>query len=102
MDEKELTKNVNEFEDICTGLRDLYERKNRDYGDSFHQTFKKFGLVMSAIRLGDKINRLETFIQKGDFKVEDESVEDTIRDIANYSIMTLMEIQRVKENKGGN
>lgn len=97
MDEKELTRNVNEFEDVCIKLRELYERKNRDYGDSFHTTFEKFGLTMSAIRLGDKISRLETYIQKGDFKVTDESVEDTIRDIANYSIMTLMEIQRQKE-----
>ena len=37
---------------ICDELNSLYERKNHDYGDSFHQTFVEEGLAMTRIRLG--------------------------------------------------
>lgn len=39
---------------ICDELNKLYEKKNHDYGDSFHQTFVEEGLAMTRIRLGDK------------------------------------------------
>ena len=40
--------------EICKGLNALYERKNHDYGDSFHTTFMEEGLAMVRIRLSDK------------------------------------------------
>lgn len=97
--EKEHQMKVNAFEDITIGLRNLFDAKNLDYGDSFGQSFRKWGLPMSCIRLGDKLNRLESFAQKKDMHVSDESVEDTLRDMANYAIMTLIEIQMAKDNK---
>ena len=45
---------------ICDELNSLYERKNHDYGDSFHQTFVEEGLAMTRIRLGDKFSRFKT------------------------------------------
>ena len=90
---------VNAFEDITIQLRNLYDAKNRDYGDSFGQSFRKWGLPMSCIRLGDKLNRLESFAQKKDMQVNDESVEDTLRDLANYAIMTLVELEMAKTFK---
>ncbi len=36
--------------DICNELNKLYERKNHDYGDSFHQTFVEEGMAMARIR----------------------------------------------------
>ena len=97
--EKQHQAKVNAFEDITIGLRELYDAKNRDYGDSFGQSFKKWGLPMACIRLGDKLNRLESFAQKKDMHVSDESVEDTLRDMANYAIMTLVEIQLSKKEE---
>ena len=97
--EKEHQMKVNAFEDITIGLRNLYDAKNRDYGDSFGQSFRKWGLPMSCIRLGDKLNRLESFAQKKDMLVNDESVEDTLRDLANYTIMTLIELQMAKKEE---
>lgn len=88
---------VNTFEDITIQLRNLYDAKNRDYGDSFGQSFEKWGLPMSCIRLGDKLNRLESFAQKKEMKVNDEKVEDTLMDLANYAIMTLVELNTKKE-----
>lgn len=97
--EKQHQQKVNAFEDVTINLRNLYDAKNRDYGDSFGQSFQKWGLPMSCIRLGDKLNRLESFAQKKDMKVDDESVEDTLMDMANYAIMTLVEMNMRKKNE---
>lgn len=83
---------VNAFEDVTTALRNLYDAKNRDYNDSFGQSFAKWGLPMSCIRLGDKLNRLESFAQSREMLVKDESIRDTLMDMANYAIMTLVEL----------
>ena len=95
--EKQHQDKVNAFEDVTIALRNLYDAKNRDYGDSFGQSFEKWGLPMSCIRLGDKLNRLESFAQKKDMQVSDESVEDTLMDLANYAIMTLVEMNLKKK-----
>ncbi len=93
---------------ICSYLNDLYERKNHDYGDSFHQTYIEEGMAMARIRLGDKFNRFKTLsrgydIQKGivkkvgeEQKVPDESLRDTLLDLANYAIMTVLELDEGK------
>ena len=95
--EKQHQEKVNAFEDVTIALRNLYDAKNRDYGDSFGQSFEKWGLPMSCIRLGDKLNRLESFARKKDMLVTDESVEDTLKDLANYAIMTLVEMNLKKK-----
>lgn len=97
--EKQHQQKVNAFEDVTINLRNLYDAKNRDYGDSFGQSFQKWGLPMSCIRLGDKLNRLESFAQKKDMQVDDERVEDTLMDMANYAIMTLVEMNMRKKNE---
>lgn len=76
---------------VCRELNELYTRKNHDYGNSFHETYVKYGLTMSAIRLGDKLQRFESLIKK-DQQVKDESIRDTLIDLANYAIMTVMEL----------
>lgn len=43
------------------------------------------------IRLNDKLNRLETLMNGAEQHVSDESVEDTLLDLANYCIMELVE-----------
>lgn len=78
---------------ICEELGELYRKKNHDYGDSFHKSYEEFGLTMAAIRLDDKLNRFKTLI-KAESKVKDESVRDTLIDLANYSIMAAMELDR--------
>ena len=86
-----MSDNVKAHERICDELNQLYERKNHDYGGSFHLTYQKWGLPMAAIRLEDKLQRFETLI-KAEKKVKDESIRDTLIDLANYSIMTVMEL----------
>ena len=86
--------------DVCDGLHDLYVAKNHDYGDSFAKTRE---IVPGAIlvRLHDKLNRLTALLSKPDqAKVKDESIDDTLRDLANYALMELVErtCERCPEN----
>lgn len=78
---------------ICDELNKLYERKNHDYGDSFHTTFVEEGMAMSRIRLGDKFSRFKTLSSGTDQMVSDESIRDTLMDLANYAIMTILEME---------
>ena len=79
-------------------LNDIYTRKNRDYGDSFHETFVEERFAMARIRLSDKLNRFKQLsrnaVEYG--LVEDESIRDTLMDLANYAIMTVLEIDDEK------
>ena len=77
---------------ICDELNELYEKKNKDYGDSFHASFIEEGMVMARIRLGDKMNRFKTLSKSDSQEIKDESIRDTLIDLANYAIMTVMEI----------
>lgn len=86
---------------ICDELNQLYARKNHDYGDSFHQTFVEEGLAMTRIRLGDKFSRFKTLSKLiaadgGQQQVTDESIRDTLMDLANYAIMTILEMEEGK------
>ena len=84
---------VDRHAQLCKEINDLYARKNHDYGDSFHQTFVEEGMAMARIRLGDKFNRFKTLSRGGDQKVNDESIRDTLIDLANYAIMTVLEME---------
>lgn len=75
---------------ICKELFETYKAKNADYGDSFAQVREKYPNAI-LIRLNDKLNRLETLMNGAEQQVSDESVEDTLLDLANYCIMELVE-----------
>lgn len=89
-------KKVKEFLSICREMADLYDAKNWDYGDSFGKSFEEWGMTMPCIRLKDKLNRLCSLTKNSSQRVQDESIEDTLKDLATYSIMTLIEIRREK------
>lgn len=78
---------------LCKELNDLYARKNADYGDSFGKSYEEEGLAMARIRLGDKFNRFKTLSRSVERKVLDESIRDTLIDLANYALMTVLEME---------
>lgn len=66
------------------------------YGDSFHQTFTEEGMAMPRIRLGDKLARFKSLTKSEVQEVKDESIRDTLIDLANYAIMTVLELDDLK------
>lgn len=75
-------------------LSDTYARKNADYGDSFHTGFNNFGLISGVVRISDKYERLVNLVKGGKRQVNDETIRDTLMDMANYCIMSVMELER--------
>lgn len=85
--------NIERHAQICGELNALYKRKNADYGDSFHKTFLEEGMAMARIRLSDKLERFKKLTKSENQQVKDESIRDTLIDLANYSIMTILELE---------
>jgi hypothetical protein len=83
------------FDAITDELKDTYIKKNHDYGNSFDKSIDKFGLTAAVVRMNDKMERLNSLLNK-DAKVN-ESIRDTVMDLANYCIMTAMYLDNKKE-----
>ena len=80
---------------ICEELSQIYEIKNERYNDAFSKSFDEYGLTMSCIRLEDKLNRFKALSKNKNLDdQEDESIKDTLKDLANYAIMTLIELDK--------
>ena len=89
---------IEEHKLLCEELNKTYEKKNHDYGDSFGETFRKLGVISAITRISDKYNRLVSLCTKSEEerKVKDESIEDTLLDMANYCMMTVIELRKNK------
>lgn len=85
--------NVKKFKEIANRLGELYEKKNRAYGNSFSDTYKKLGIISAVTRISDKHNRLCNLATNPDIDNLGESIEDTLKDLASYAIMTLIELE---------
>lgn len=84
------------FKEIVDEMYEIYVAKNTDYGSSVSDTFRDFGLVSFLVRMSDKLNRLKT-LSKQESLVKDEKIEDTLIDLANYSILALIELRMLGE-----
>lgn len=85
---------VDRHEEIVLGLNEVYRAKNNDYGDSFGKSFEKYGITAALVRMEDKWNRLNALSSGTERMVGNEKVEDTLLDLANYCIMTVMELEK--------
>lgn len=88
---------IEKHEELCERLKKIYVAKNKDYGDSFGEGFREYGEIMPAIRIEDKLRRYKQLI-KQEAQVKDEAIVDTLLDMANYCIMTVIEFEN-KESK---
>lgn len=86
--------NVRRFAELCIAMTQTYDRKNTDYGDSFSRSVQRYGKVAALTRMSDKWNRLENLMLSNDPKVKDESITDTLIDLASYALMTVMELEK--------
>ena len=80
-----------DFSDILTEMRQTYEKKNADYGNSFCETIREFGFVPAVARISDKVKRMKNIV-KGQKMNYDESLRDALMDTACYCVLTVMEL----------
>ena len=95
-----------EFYKILEELKELHDRKNSDYADTNPLGNLEMcelgglpGWKGVIVRLTDKMARLLTFMKKEEYKVKDESVEDTFRDMAVYAIIGLILYRESKKKE---
>lgn len=87
---------ADKHEELTKQLNKTYRDKNKDYGDAFGKSHDKYGAVAGLTRISDKFHRLEELTLSGEQLVQDESVLDTLLDLANYSLMLHMELDGEK------
>jgi hypothetical protein len=75
---------------------EISKRKNADYTGGDSDPFSNFKSVEVLgigteqgflTRMMDKMKRIASFVEQGQLQVKDESVTDTLRDLANYSCL---------------
>jgi hypothetical protein len=77
---------VNQLDRVQSEARALFVNKNKDYGDAF----ATYGPVGVLVRIGDKIQRLQSIDKTGITLVADEKLRDTLIDLHNYAAMAVM------------
>ena len=86
--------------ELLRQMKELYIKKNADYGNSFHETWRLFGMNTGLVYLHSKLNRLLTLLDpKHVQQVEDEKIDDTLIDLANYALMTEAEVSGISFEK---
>ena len=86
----------NSFKEFTDQLAETLLEKNQAYGDSFTKSVDRYGLSVIGVRLSDKYNRIEHLITNHELKENDESLEDTLLDLAGYSILGLKYLEEHK------
>lgn len=91
-----MTNQEKRFKEITEEMNALYQKKNADYGDSFHQAWKKFGRTVGLVYMDAKMNRITQLLAHPEAQqVHSEKIEDTLIDLANYAVLTIMEEQQL-------
>lgn len=92
------SKEYQQMKALYAGLLETWRKKNADYGNSFDKGIQKRGYVSALCRMDDKFNRIDELLSSGVQLVDDESVKDTLLDLANYCVMLVRYIKE-KENE---
>ena len=90
---------IKRHKEICEQLHDIYKRKNEAYGDSFGKTFKELGIISAVTRIYDKVHRISALTRGAKNDIIDESILDTLKDLSNYGIMTIIEVENAQEKE---
>ena len=83
--------------ELLSELHETYKDKNHKYGDSFTETVNKYGLMASLTRMHDKFSRIENIILNQAKDDEEERLSDSLKDLANYCLMTVMVLENEDE-----
>lgn len=97
---------IKEFEKVLSSMLSIVIQKNKDYAwneniNAFKnlQLVDKLGIITTEqwilTRMTDKFSRIITLLHQEN-NVKDEKIEDTLIDLANYSIILLLYIKEYK------
>lgn len=94
------------FQQALNTMHEITVRKNSDYA-TWDDPFRNFRMVENMwictseewilVRMSDKMSRISNLIKDNNPKVKDESIEDTLIDLANYSIILSIYLKHERE-----
>ena len=87
---------VDRFKEITDKMFETFKAKNHDYGYSFSNLFNECGMTYAYGHMAEKLERVKS-LMKDEAKVKGEGMKDSLLDLANYAILTVMEIEKVVE-----
>jgi hypothetical protein len=93
---KSSTGDTEAFRAITNKMCNTFEVKNSDYGDSFHKLFEECVMTYAYGHLAEKLERINS-LRKNEAKVKGESMKDSLYDLANYAILTIMELEKTEK-----
>ena len=82
---------VEQLKKVQDEARELFSKKNHDYGDAFAD----YDVVGVLVRLGDKVKRCQSISKSGIQLVDGEKLRDTLIDMHNYAAMAIMLLDEV-------
>ena len=95
------------LEEKFTEMLEIAKKKSHDYSsfsDSVFANFEIVGLCGIAsveqgflTRMMDKISRINSFVKQGTLLVDNEKIDDTLLDLASYSLLLSAYIKSKKE-----
>ena len=94
------------FYELLENMKLVHDAKRHDYANT-DDVFANFRTCEQAgipawkgccVRIGDKFSRIMGFAKKEKLEVKDESIKDTLIDMANYALIALI-LYEEEENK---
>lgn len=85
-----MNKKGSEFKKITDKMLDIHLKKSHDYGSSYDDSLDEEGLAAARVMLRNKWSRFKNLSKGNEIKVKDESIKDTLLDMANYAILTIL------------
>jgi hypothetical protein len=90
-----MSRRVKQLETVQHEAKELFSKKNKDYGDAF----ANYGPIGVLVRIGDKLQRLQSISSSGITLVQDEKLRDSLIDLHNYAAMAVMLLDNPEETK---
>lgn len=91
------TGDADAFRNITDGMYDTFKAKNSDYGNSFSELFAECDMTYAYGHLSEKLKRVKS-LMFDEAKVKGESMRNSLLDLANYAVLTIMELDKKKSN----
>lgn len=92
-------KNNQGYDAVLKEMKDTYERKNADYGNSFEKALDEFGIIPGIGQIYHKFERVKQLVKSPDAKVN-ESMRDSLLDMCNYIAMTVAWMDKEGKENG--
>ena len=84
------------FKEITDKMFETFKAKNHDYGSSFSNLFNECGMTYAYGHMAEKLERVKS-LMKDDAKVNGEGMKDSLLDLSNYAILTIMELDKTRK-----